>query len=148
VLPGGVTFNAAAWAAGQLKRLSSGNVLQMLEQKLRRTEAPAPKMKQGFPSSTAELEDLRERLYADAMKSYDPTMRPFSGKGVLFRAQDQSAFIGHDIDRSCGWTGLFKGGLDVHNVPGDHLGVISEKHVGGLASTLRRYLDVASKNFS
>jgi thioesterase domain-containing protein len=82
------------------------------------------------------------------MKAYDATMKPFNGKGILFRAHDQSAFFGHEVDRHCGWSGLFNLGLDVHNVPGDHLGVISEQHVNGLATTLRRYLDIATKKFS
>ncbi len=144
VLPRGLTFAPTAWVAGQLKRLTVENALNALGQRLRRNEpSPSPAM-QGFPGSVEELSDLRERLYMQAMTDYDPTMIPFPGQGLLFCAQDQSAFVGYDVDRSCGWTGLFQGGLKIHEVPGNHIGIVGEKFVRGLAATLRGYLDEAS----
>ena len=145
VLPRGLSFDAASWVTGHLKRLTKENAWQALGKRLRRNDDSPSVGQQAFPGTVEDLVDLRDRLYAQAMKDYDLTIRPLSGKGLLFRAIDQSSFLGYEIDRSCGWAGLFKGGLDIHNVPGDHIGIISEKYVGGLASTLRRCLDRASE---
>jgi thioesterase domain-containing protein len=146
VLPRGLTFAATSWVAGHLKRLTKENPWQRIEQRLRRTEAPSADKGEGHFGNVEELAELRESLYLKAMQDYDPTIKPFAGKGLLFRAQNQDAFIGYEIDKACGWGGLFQRGLDIHTVPGDHIGIINEDNVGALASTLRRHLDVASSS--
>ncbi|MDX2021247.1 MAG: amino acid adenylation domain-containing protein [Deltaproteobacteria bacterium] len=146
VLPRGLTFAATSWLTGHLKRFAKESPWQRIEQRLRRSEISTAEKDEGFFGNVEELAELREKLYLKAMQDYDPTIKPFPGKGLLFRAQNQDAFIGYEIDKACGWGGLFERGLDVHTVPGDHIGIISEENVGALASTLRRQLDVASSN--
>ena len=77
-------------------------------------------------------------LRAWARGRYVP--RPYPGRIVLFRARDLGLGPGYRIDSLLGWRELARGGLDVHEVPGDHLGILREPHVQVLAEKLRPYL--------
>ena len=43
-----------------------------------------------------------------------------------------------------GWGRLAAGGVEVHDMPGDHLSMLSEPNVRTVASTLRACLDRAA----
>jgi len=84
----------------------------------------------------------------EALRQY--TFRPYGGKITLLRAEDsasstkipelQQAFrqAGQTVDY--GWGALALGGLEVIIVPGTHDTMVSEPHVGAVATELSRCL--------
>jgi thioesterase domain-containing protein len=72
------------------------------------------------------------RTHTDAWRNY--TARPYSGRITLFRAMEQPGDRSHE--RDLGWGPLAAGGVDVYDVPGDHLSMIHEPHVRTLAEQL------------
>jgi aspartate racemase len=89
---------------------------------------------------------LRLRQVPSFMKSaYDinfvalrnHTLRPFDGKLILFRANEQDFADGaYDL----GWGPFFRGGVEVHELPGDHDRIFLEPNIDALASSLRASL--------
>jgi aspartate racemase len=71
------------------------------------------------------------------MRNYTP--QPYPGKVTFFRAMNQNEFEAYYTDRQF-WGKVAEGGLEVHNVPGDHLGILQEPNVQILAGKLRAYL--------
>jgi aspartate racemase len=51
-------------------------------------------------------------------------------------------------DPQFGWSKLAAGGLEVHHVPGDHIGILKEPHVQVLAEKLRDCLEQAQADDS
>jgi len=82
------------------------------------------------------LRDLREISYQAAL-NYRP--RPYPGKVTLFRAKQRPAGKASDI--FLGWDKVAGGGMEVHEVPGDHVSLMREPQVGELADVLRRCLE-------
>lgn len=93
-----------------------------------------------FASERQQLiqKDLRSDVRSEAMKNYVP--RSYSGKMVLFRAMDKADFKFHEIDPLHGWGEVATGGLDIVDVPGDHIGILQEPNVRILAEKLQTYL--------
>jgi thioesterase domain-containing protein len=79
-----------------------------------------------------------EQYHVLAIKAYNP--RPYPGRVTLFPPKTHS--IGEFEDREQGWGSLALGGVEVHEVEGDHLTMLAEplvKVVGAqLAECLRR----------
>jgi thioesterase domain-containing protein len=74
-----------------------------------------------------------------SQRGYRP--QPYPGMAVLFRATDNHLYApAVVIDPLLGWRGLAREGLDVHDVPGDHLRLFSGDNPRLIAATLRRYL--------
>ncbi|MBD2566541.1 SDR family NAD(P)-dependent oxidoreductase [Anabaena lutea] len=71
-----------------------------------------------------------DALYRYKAPSYD-------GKAILVKTSD----IQLDQDETWGWGELVKGGVDVHNVPGNHLTLLRHPHASAIAEILTRYLD-------
>ncbi len=65
---------------------------------------------------------------------------PYPGKVTLLRAAQQQKT--HDVsdDPHLGWGALAQGGVEVHEVPGDHAHMVHEPHVKSLAQTLKKLL--------
>ncbi len=83
--------------------------------------------------------ELFRRLNDNATKSHRP--RCLGSKGVLFRASDPYSEFYHAVDGSKGWTGLFRDGLEIIPVQGDHLSMIrDERHHPALAKVIERAL--------
>jgi aspartate racemase len=76
---------------------------------------------------------------AAAELNYQPTVYP--GLIVLFRASEK-ALRGLE-DKSYGWQKYAAGGLEVHEIDGDHGNVLNEPHVRQLAAALRARLEQA-----
>ncbi|MGB3510291.1 MAG: amino acid adenylation domain-containing protein [Microcoleaceae cyanobacterium] len=93
-----------------------------------------------FASDRQQLaqKDLRGDVRSEAMKNYVP--RSYSGKMVLFRAMDKDEFKFHQIDPLHGWGEVATGGLEIIDVPGDHIGILKEPNVRVLAEKLQTYL--------
>ena len=84
------------------------------------------------------LQDVREAGYL-ANKEYVP--KPFGGKVTLFRAGLRSAEESQGQD--LGWGRLARGGVEIRDVPGDHLNMLLRPQVGLLAVQLRECIDRA-----
>jgi acyl-CoA synthetase (AMP-forming)/AMP-acid ligase II/thioesterase domain-containing protein len=68
-------------------------------------------------------------------------VRPYDGRVVLFRAAEPLQHSpGYRVDPTLGWSVIARGGLDVHEVPGTHLGMLREPEVAELAQRMRPYL--------
>jgi len=66
----------------------------------------------------------------------------YPGRAILLRTEDQNRdeAIGTQYHPQFGWGEVVAGGLDIHYVPGSHLGQLNEPHVQVLAETLRNCL--------
>jgi amino acid adenylation domain-containing protein len=81
------------------------------------------------------LRNIEELNFA-AVKDYVPQVYP--GRATIFLASDDLT-AAYDVEE--GWQGLAAGGLEKIRVPGNHLDIIKEPHVGVLAKELRACLD-------
>jgi len=68
----------------------------------------------------------------EAARQYLP--KPYEGRVVLFRAKDKSLRSFDDL--VIGWDELALGGLDIYEVTGDHVSIITEPQVSELARHL------------
>jgi aspartate racemase len=75
---------------------------------------------------------------AEALKHYVPQVYP--GRVTLFKAMDT---VPPDVDPELGWGELAAGGIEIHEVPNDHLGMLREPGVQILAEKLKACLDQA-----
>ena len=77
----------------------------------------------------------------DLLEAYRP--RPWAGRITFLRAQTQPLLLLHDED-ALGWTALAGGGIDVITIPGNHLTIMREPHVGQLAAELSARMTAAT----
>jgi thioesterase domain-containing protein len=68
---------------------------------------------------------LVERVYANALRTY--RLRRLDCRGVLFRADLVEERPARALDGSLGWANLFARGLEIIQVPGDHLTMFQQK---------------------
>ncbi len=68
-------------------------------------------------------------VYRLALAHYSP--QAFSGRAVYFKSMDQSSF------NQEGWRNLMSEGLEVYDIPGDHLDVIKKDHAAAWAEPLK-----------
>jgi len=87
--------------------------------------------------------DVLEANY-QASRSYIPQVYP--GQITLFQAKLRSPRVFYDSQG--GWGELALGGVEVHNVPGDHTSIIEQPHVRVLAEKLKACLDKAQAETS
>lgn len=90
--------------------------------------------------------DVRQQFRNQAFRNYVP--RSYQGKVILFWAMNRDQFEAYDPDSQFGWGKLAAGGLEVHHVPGDHLGILKQPHVRVLAEKLRDCLEQAQADDS
>jgi aspartate racemase len=74
-----------------------------------------------------------------AYREFQPAV--YAGRLTLFRAQETSVGSSSPPDR--GWSRFAGGGLEIHEVPGDHISMLEEPHVRSLAERLRECLEKA-----
>jgi thioesterase domain-containing protein len=70
--------------------------------------------------------------------------KAYAGKAVLFRSE--AAVAEHSRDPTLGWGRLITGGLEIHDILGNHSTMMAEPQVGQLADKLRLFLQLAPKN--
>ena len=70
-----------------------------------------------------------------AVQNYE--LLPYDGKLVLFRAGYQGESEG---DYDLGWSAIFKEGVEIHDLPGDHERIFLEPNIDTLANRLREAL--------
>ncbi len=87
----------------------------------------------GQPAAEA---DLRLQFRRRSFSNYK--LSPYAGKTTLFRATEtMSKFEAIAVNPTLGWDKLAIGGLAIHDVPGDHLGILQKPNVGVLANKLK-----------
>ncbi len=84
-------------------------------------------------------DDIRSEMRQQASDSYFPS--PYTGELMLFRAMERDLFEAGD--RDMGWTSLATGGLQIFDVPGDHLGILKAPNVRIMAEQLQSQLQAA-----
>lgn len=84
---------------------------------------------------------LRRRRREQRLEPLAPpplyTVRPYPGRVLLLRAQSQP--WGRP-SRDLGWSDFTPGGLEIRDIPGGHLTMVTEPHVGLVARHLTDYL--------
>jgi len=76
------------------------------------------------------------KMHSKAMWSYTPRVYP--GKVLFFRAQERDAF--NDEHPEQAWIDLAQGGLEILEVPGNHITMNFPPHVQVMAERLKPYL--------
>jgi len=104
-----------------LRRRIRSRIWQMIYSSYRGRSKPLPRV----------LQDVREAGYL-ANKQYVP--KPYGGKVTLFRAGLRSAADAGSQDM--GWGRLARGGVEIREVPGDHVNMLLRPQVGLLAEQL------------
>ena len=86
----------------------------------------------------------REGMVATA-KAYTP--KPYPGRVNLFKAMDVS-YVNYQIEPpELGWRKFITGELEIHEVPGSHIGILEEPNIQILAEKLRVSMDKALGDF-
>ncbi|MGM0576453.1 MAG: type I polyketide synthase [Myxococcota bacterium] len=70
-------------------------------------------------------------------------------RAVLFKSDwsvDRPWWERRDRDEALGWGRLARGGVEIRRIPGDHLAVLRQPHVGALAEQLGEALDRALRS--
>ena len=77
----------------------------------------------------------------DYSRSYVPKSYPAR---ITFFAARETLYSGRpDVEPGFGWSQLAAGGLEMHEIPGDHLSILKEPHVRLLAEKLSSCIDNA-----
>jgi amino acid adenylation domain-containing protein len=145
MLPSALRRNWVRWVIEKARRTGS----QKLQTSVSQAKRPlwGERSQKHFPAGAAaadpteaearRLAFTRETAYKAATARY--RTRPYSGKALLVRAQDKSFFESDIADSTYGWGSLVAE-LEVCDVPGDHIGILSEPHVAQLARQLRSHM--------
>ena len=84
-------------------------------------------------------EDLQDFLYQEQNEQstcgYLPQVYP--GHITLFKAMEQNVGVSAMLDPELGWRDLAAGGLEIHEVPGTHLGMLQDPSAQVLGEALR-----------
>lgn len=91
----------------------------------------------GKETATLRLNQLQSAL--TAIESYRPQL--YGGRMALIRGERSYARI--HSDPLGGWGRIATGGIDVYDVPGDHMKVLEEPHVQVMAKNLTRAINRA-----
>jgi thioesterase domain-containing protein len=76
----------------------------------------------------------------ETMLQYVP--RPYGGRIIFFRAQEQDAFNPAHPERH--WLDLVTGGVELHEIPGNHITMNYSPQVEVIAKRLQKYLQLVS----
>jgi thioesterase domain-containing protein len=95
-------------------------------------------------SETESLDYIQDilRILALAAVQYKP--KPYSGPVALFRSSQPAG--DSNADPQYGWGGIVRGALEVHQIPGDHMSIMSEPHVAVLANRISSCLRRAGES--
>jgi amino acid adenylation domain-containing protein len=140
ILPRARQRGALPWLKLQAQAVSrngAGVLVDKLKNRLlRMIDRAAPR----GPNEALELNALdmmRQGAYARALAEYDQRAAPYEGHAILFRALHSQEGM---VDRDHGWARLVQGDFAIHDVPGDHLGLLTPPHVHTLTRELARRL--------
>ncbi|MEJ1298293.1 MAG: amino acid adenylation domain-containing protein [Candidatus Sedimenticola sp. (ex Thyasira tokunagai)] len=86
--------------------------------------------------------DARQAVFLQAMEFYETKQTPYPGDIVLLKAMDKSGYGPHiHFLHDYGWGGLVAGKVAIHEVPGDHLGILKSGNVRSVANEILKYLE-------
>jgi thioesterase domain-containing protein len=88
-------------------------------------------------SSDEDFARIRAAIYARAAAAYEARIRPFAGRVTYFRASERHCAPGWVLDERGGWADVVTGGLEIVDIPGDHVGILRHPGVELLAGKLR-----------
>lgn len=84
------------------------------------------------------------QAYLDARDNYVPQI--YAGRIKLFRSTENDALLEFgELDPQLGWGNMAIEGLDIFEIPGDHLGILQEPNVAVLARALQDCIDQCQK---
>jgi amino acid adenylation domain-containing protein len=73
-----------------------------------------------------------------AVETYRP--EPYLGRMAVFRAADSFWDSPQALASALGWASVARGGVELHDIPGDHLSILQSGHVERIAALLTRLL--------
>ena len=111
--------------------------LQKLNQKI--NQKLSQKINHHPAVPTLSKEDRRPQFRRQIGRTYIP--QPYSGKVVLFRAIDRDPFESVSVNPQFGWSYLVQKGIEIYDVPGDHLGILKDPNVRVLTQALKTCID-------
>jgi thioesterase domain-containing protein len=82
-----------------------------------------------------------EAAHKQTLKNYH--FCDYYGKITLFRSQSKADNVGDLWDETLGWQSLAKGGLEIHDIPGNHNTIFHEPNVKVFAATLNACINNA-----
>jgi thioesterase domain-containing protein len=87
--------------------------------------------------------EIWEKIYRIARKHYK--LIPLESRAVLFRAQHNAdvSYL-YPVHANLGWDGLFKNGLRMVEIPGNHLSLLKDPQAITLAERVKEYLEELS----
>ncbi len=110
----------------------------------------------------AELSDLTQSLHLDSNNSIDHNielvteanfqamddyvLQVYQGPVTLFRASLERTTEGWELDPQMGWSNLAVNGLEIHDIPTDHIKMFNEPDIKMLAEKLKVCLDQVQAN--
>jgi non-ribosomal peptide synthetase component F/thioesterase domain-containing protein/acyl carrier protein len=94
-----------------------------------------PKLAPSQVAATLTDEDRRPQFRRQIGRTYIP--QPYCGKVVLFRAIDRDPFESITVNPDFGWHTLAQDGVEVYDVPGDHIGILKDPNVRVLTKALK-----------
>ncbi|PCK07574.1 MAG: hypothetical protein COA42_13585 [Alteromonadaceae bacterium] len=144
ILPRSIKREFSLTLKYHFNRLRGDSVLH-LKRGLARRLARLPIIgSKGIDTSASEVDTManiafiREQSYIAAIRVYDKVIKPYSGLVRLFCAKNkESLMIGHSIESSCGWNKVTSN-LIVHDIEGDHLGLIKDDSAKMIASVISK----------
>jgi aspartate racemase len=89
----------------------------------------------GQPLREAWQDFCYEEQNSEAISRYRP--QPYAGHVTLFRATDQALSRNKVIDPTLGWREMVTGELEIYQVSGTHLGMLSDPNAETIGMTLR-----------
>jgi thioesterase domain-containing protein len=85
---------------------------------------------------------VMERIYLNAMRRYRP--QPLGCRGVVIESKEDWWVRANQEDPTLGARALFEGGVEVLQIPGNHLNIINRQSVTELARAYRDALRIHS----
>ena len=83
--------------------------------------------------------EIVHRIWQHSLKRYP--QRQLASRGILLRAQKSIYNDDHDFDGCLGWRHMFAGGLEIIEVPGDHLSMWKEPQLRTLGKVWVKSLE-------
>lgn len=90
--------------------------------------------------SERQLDHILTVAEANRIALRDYTPRPNDSRSVLFAAKKGLRISTNESNSDLGWKHFARGGLQIHEVPGDHYTMVAPPHVSILAKKLNNYL--------
>jgi amino acid adenylation domain-containing protein len=127
---------------GQGFTLSENEIRQMSEEQLRYFLLQNDSIK-NLPEDLLEHSHDYLRLFKlnrQAAAEYQPQL--YSGRILFFRARERDAFNPPHPEQ--GWDELASGGVEIYEVPGNHITMNSLPHVKAIAEKLKSFIETAN----